>query len=146
MCCWCLIRVQGTKWLHINFEPYSCLYYTFKQEFCEKDKLATTRAGKATEQGDTTEKLMVNDQRVIMKEESPAAFGQLKPMKDSFVLINATICMLHTHLPVVNFRCCPCMTFSFCVYRCACVREKYACLREVNYGMQNKTKIFYEYN
>jgi len=39
--------------------------------------------GKATEQEDTTEKLMVNDQRVIMKEESPATFEQLKPMKVS---------------------------------------------------------------
>jgi len=83
VCCWCVIRVQGTKRLHINFLPYSCLYYTFKQEFCEKAKLVITRAGKATEQEDTTEKLMVNDQRVIMKEESPAAFEQLKPMKVS---------------------------------------------------------------
>jgi len=53
---------------------------------------------KATQLEDTTERLLVNNQRVIVKEVSVATFEQLDPFKVPFVLINAMVCTLHTNL------------------------------------------------
>ena len=50
---------------------------------------------KGAEKEDTTEWLMVYDQRVTVKEVSVASLEHLELFKAPFVLINATVCALY---------------------------------------------------
>ena len=47
------------------------------------------------EKEDTTERLVVYDQRATVKEVSVSSFECLEPFKVPFVLINATVCALY---------------------------------------------------
>ena len=84
---------EGISYYTIKrLHSFSCVVY---QEFCEKAKLATSRVEEGVEKEDTTEWLVVYDQRVTVKEVSVSSFECLEPFKVPFVLINATVCALY---------------------------------------------------
>ena len=58
------------------------------------------------EKEDTTERLVVYDQRVTVKEVSVSTFERLEPFKVPFVLINAMVCTLYIIVVIsVGFIC-----------------------------------------
>ena len=59
------------------------------------EKGAEKGAEKGPEKEDTTEWLMVYDQRVTVRKVSVASFEHLEPFKAPFVLINAMVCALY---------------------------------------------------